>query len=162
AVELTFEEAVGLAAAEDRQPLREAAETAIADREGDGRYQVEFRSAADPARWLEAKGQVFRDAAGNPTHVLGTVMDVTGRLRAARDLAEAANRAKSEFLANMSHEIRTPLSGIIGMAELLLQTPVNERQRGYLQTLSRSAESLLSLINDVLDISKVEAGKLEL
>jgi PAS domain S-box-containing protein len=99
---------------------------------------------------------------------LAIATDVTERRRAgelqraAHEAALAANRAKSSFLASLSHEIRTPLNGIIGMIELMEQTPVSPQQRGYLDTLGRSADSLLSLINDVLDISKVEAGKLEL
>jgi len=80
----------------------------------------------------------------------------------ARDEAEAASRAKSLFLANMSHEIRTPMNGVLGMVELLRSTPMNERQLRMVDTLHGSAESLLYLINDVLDVSKIEAGKLEL
>ncbi|QID18961.1 response regulator [Nitrogeniibacter mangrovi] len=80
----------------------------------------------------------------------------------ARDQAQAASRAKSLFLANMSHEIRTPMNGVLGMIELLRNTPVNERQARMIDTLHGSAESLLYLINDVLDVSKIEAGKLEL
>ena len=81
---------------------------------------------------------------------------------AARDEAEAANRAKSVFLANMSHEIRTPLNGVLGMVELMRNTPLDDRQQRMVETLQGSAESLLYLINDVLDVSKIEAGKLEL
>ena len=114
---------------------------------------------------------LIRDEDGRITGILQTCLDITEHKRSEERLlqakleAEAANRTKSEFLANMSHELRTPLNSIIGFSDILLERvfgELNEKQLRYINNISTSGKHLLELINDILDLSKVEAGKMEL
>lgn len=109
-----------------------------------------------------------RDRDGTAIRMLGAMLDLTDRkqleeeLRAARDAAQGANNAKSQFLANVSHELRTPMSAIMGMTDLALNEALSDEVRDYLETVKNSSESLLALLNELLDFSRIESGKIEL
>lgn len=117
-------------------------------------------------RWHETSGSVVLDREGNPLHFVGLSQDVSERrqsraaLEEARDAALASSRAKSQFLATVSHEIRTPLNGVLGMTNLLADTNLSREQKSYLNTIQSSGEILRRVIDDVLDFSRIEAGKL--
>ena len=119
-------------------------------------------------RWIAWREGLVRSDAGRPAEMQSVGRDVTDRteteraLAEARDLADAASRAKSRFLAMASHEIRTPLNGIIGMSGLLLDTPLTPEQMTYARAVKTSGDALLSLIEELLDYSKIEAGKIDL
>ncbi|MFN4098533.1 MAG: ATP-binding protein, partial [Pararhodobacter sp.] len=112
-----------------------------------------------PAIWLRISGAPFYDSNGDYAGYRGVGSNVSA-LIAATERAEAASQAKSRFLANMSHELRTPLTGVLGMAELLGETEVSPRQREMIDTIRDSGEGLLQILNDILDLAKVEAGKM--
>jgi PAS domain S-box-containing protein len=130
------------------------------------RYESRMLKGDGSTFWVESLSSGI-DWNGVPAS-LTWMTDITERKRVdealhrSKEEAERANRVKSEFLANMSHEIRTPMNGVIGMTELLLRTPLRRDQLDYAEAVRESADALLTVINDILDISKLEAGKLEL
>ena len=144
---------------------------------GANSYEQEYRikCADGEIRWVHDFTLVSRDPHGNVTQFGWYIFDVTKRKKAeeaqreislaaeeARATAEAAVRAQSVFLASMSHEIRTPLHGVVGMTSLLLETELEQEQRDFVNIIRSSGETLLTIINNLLDLSKIEAGKLEL
>ena len=134
-------------------------------------FESEHRALTKSGDWVTVlvRGQVAeRDEAGRPLRMLGTFEDVSFRkqteeeLFRAKEAAEATAVARAQFLANMSHEIRTPINGVIGMTGFLLDTDLNEEQREYAQTVIGCSELLLAMVDDILDFSKAEDGRLEL
>ncbi|HEY8003031.1 MAG TPA: ATP-binding protein [Phenylobacterium sp.] len=133
-------------------------------------YRPEYRVVRndDKEIWVEGAVRYQEDENGRPVRMIGAMQNITERKAAerqliqAKDEAEAATRAKSAFLATMSHEIRTPLNGVLGMAQAMAMEALSPVQRERLDVIRQSGESLLAILNDVLDLSKIEAGKLEL
>ncbi|MDX5373477.1 MAG: PAS domain S-box protein [Pseudomonadaceae bacterium] len=164
---LTFEHWRARLHPEDAPVIEAWLQDALAGRTAfDPVFRVVWRDGQ--IRYIQAGAQVERDDEGQALKVTGINRDITAqlqlesRLRHAKEQADAASAAKSAFLANMSHEIRTPMNAVLGMLQLVQGTGLNPRQLDYVQKAHGAAQSLLGLLNDILDYSKIEAGKLQL
>ena len=124
-------------------------------------YDIQYRGRCKDGtyRWFRLNGQAKWDDNGHPIRMAGSVTDIQELVESKRR-AEDANRLKSEFLANMSHEIRTPMNGMLGMAQALKMTELSEKQTDMVNVITQSGDALLNIIDDILDLSKIEAGKL--
>jgi PAS domain S-box-containing protein len=171
--------------AQDRAAVKGAVGQAL---QGNAAFEMEMRleRVDGELRWVLGRAQVVRDELGRAQRMVGVNLDITERkqaemqlqalnatleqrvsertdeLASARDAAEAATHAKSAFLAHMSHEIRTPLNAVIGLSQLLAQMSLPERALGFVRHIEQAGDQLLALVNDVLDLSRIEAGELDL
>ena len=152
---------------EDRQRQRELWQAHLANREPVSQ-EVETYDSDGQLRWYRSIYEAVYSQTGGVIGMVGITQQIDDRKRAEialvaeKEAAEAANRAKSEFLANVSHEIRTPLNGVVGIASVLAKTALAPAQREMVQTIENSAQMLNALLSDILDLAKIESGRLEL
>lgn len=154
-----------LVAPQERRPLEDKYKMAFRGQKQ--HFELELATKSGEQKWLEIYLNPIQSG-GNIAEVSGIARDITDlkkyqtELVEAREQAEHSLKVKEQFLANMSHEIRTPMNGVIGMVDLLCDSPLNEDQQDYLQTIRKSSETLLHILNDILDLAKIEAGKMVL
>ena len=150
---------------EDRKVLEEKYKLAFKGEQQ--HFEVQLDSPDGEEKWVEVFLNPIKNN-GNIEEVSGIGRDITNLKKyqqdivKAKDEAERSLKVKERFLANMSHEIRTPMNGVIGMIDLMIDTPLNDEQKDYVQTIRKSSETLLHILNDILDLAKIEAGKMAL
>jgi PAS domain S-box-containing protein len=165
--ETSYEMFIAAVHPDDRKAVMDSVAACV---EGRADYNAEHRVVWPDGsiRWMLERGDVVRDTRGAPMRMLGVVQDITDRklseenLAQAKEAAERANRAKSQFLSSMSHELRTPMNAILGFAQLLEIEDLSEEQRDSVNEISSAGHHLLELINEILDLAKIEAGRVEL
>jgi PAS domain S-box-containing protein len=167
-LETSYEQFLDVIHADDRQEVIHAVNGCVAEGKD---FRMEYRCVRPDGtqRWVSMQGDVIRDTEGTPLRMLGVVQDVTKQkqaeqaLLAAKTDAENANQAKSDFLSSMSHELRTPLNAILGFAQLFeFDASLNDAQKKNINEIQQAGKHLLELINEVLDLAKIESGRMQL
>ncbi|MCK9204483.1 MAG: response regulator [Bacteroidales bacterium] len=164
----TFEELSLMIHPDDRQPVMDKVKAYIEGTRSDCNLVFRLRTKQGDWRWFSDKGKIMEtDILGKPVKLAGILIDVNEGKQAEKELTDARDKsmsdsqAKSSFLASMSHEIYTPMAGVVGMAQILRQSKLSQEQNDYLDVIVKSATDLMSILNDIMEYSKIEAGKIE-